>query len=137
MAQYAFEYVITNLEKKCCFLSGLHTKIKVKMVGNFSRSYDEFVSISIKADESNCLHQEDKKRKSMPIESSSSNFSGHKMIVKIVRRLSCSPLQSQAMDGHLSDQLLLLPMQNSRILLVFVPKRCVIIDPLISRIELS
>lgn len=94
LAQYAFEYVITELEKKCYFLRGLNTKIKIRMVGHFSRSCDEFVSIAIKADESNHVHQEDKKRRRMLTESTDSNVLGPQMIVRAVHHLPCSSSQS-------------------------------------------
>ena len=65
LSQYASKYVSTDIEKKCCFVWGLHTKLQVTLVGHLNASYNEIVSIANYYGEKDRLHQE-KKRKNVP-----------------------------------------------------------------------
>ena len=71
LSQYASKYVSTDIEKKCCFVWGLHTKLQVTLVGHLNASYNEIVSIAISTDDKNRQHKEEQKRKKMALESSS------------------------------------------------------------------
>ena len=73
LSQYASESVSTDIEKKQCFVRGLHTKLQVMLASHTTASYNEIVSLAITSDDKYRQHKEAKKRKNAPIESSDGN----------------------------------------------------------------
>jgi hypothetical protein len=69
--QYAPEQVDTNEKKKYCFMKGLSTKLQERLALNADWTFLELVSNAIIVDDTNCAHQESKKKKALAAPSGS------------------------------------------------------------------
>ena len=56
LSQYASEYVSIDIEKKRCFVRGLHTKLQVMLASHINASYNEILSIAISTNDKNRQH---------------------------------------------------------------------------------
>jgi hypothetical protein len=121
LCQYAAERVWDDEEKKRCFMRGLHSEIQRILISVMDNSYDEIVSIAIAADDANQADLEYKKRKHMQEESSGSNVQRLKIVYQPVHRSLSSTSGTKPRNRQLFNLLQILPIQSSRILLVFVP----------------
>ena len=96
LSQYASEYVSIDIEKKHCFVRGLHTKLQVMLVGHINASYNEIVSIAISSEYKYHQHKEAKNRKEMLEESSSDSAQHQRIVYQPIHHSLYYPPQQQA-----------------------------------------